>query len=98
MFPVAVTFLVQVLLVNVARDVGAQGYMAAADIAKVSVIGTGLRGTPGMFAKIFSTLAAAGINIQMISTSEIHITCIIDRSRVGEAVRALHQAFELEKI
>jgi aspartate kinase len=86
------------MLADVARDVGAQGYMAAADIAKVSVIGTGLRGTPGMFAKIFSTLATAGINIQMISTSEIHITCIIDRSRVREAVRALHQAFELEKI
>ena len=86
------------MLADVARDVGAQGYMAASDIAKVSVVGTGIRGTPGIFAKIFSTLAQAHINIQMISTSEIDITCIIDRASVREAVLALHQAFELEKI
>ncbi len=86
------------LLGGVARAVGAGGYMATADIAKVSVVGTGLRGTPGMYARIFRTLAEAGINIQMISTSEIHITCIIDRPRVREAVRALHSAFELEQI
>ncbi|MFN2582969.1 MAG: aspartate kinase [Candidatus Dormibacteria bacterium] len=86
------------MLADVARDVGAQGYMAASDIAKVSVIGTGLRGSPEMFAKVFRTLAEAEINIQMIATSEIHITCIIDRSLVREAVRALHQAFELERI
>jgi aspartate kinase len=86
------------LLGPVARTVGAGGYMATADIAKVSVVGTGLRSTPGIYARIFRTLADAGINIEMISTSEIHITCIIDRSRVREAVRALHAAFELEKI
>ena len=86
------------LLEDVARTVGAEGYTATSDIAQVSVIGTGIRGTPGMFAKIFRTLAKSGINIQMISSSEIDITCIIDRDSVGEAVRALHQAFELEKI
>ena len=86
------------MLADVARDVGAQGYMATSDIAKVSIIGTGLRGTPGMFAKVFSTLADAGINIQMIATGEIHVTCIIDRGAVDDAVRALHQAFELERI
>ena len=86
------------LLEDVARAVGAEGYEATADIAQVSVIGTGIRGTPGMFAKIFRTLAESGINIQMISSSEIDITCIIDRASVREAVRALHQAFELEKI
>ena len=86
------------MLPGVARSVAAQGYMATSDIAKISVVGTGIRGTPGMFARIFSTLAEAGINIEMISTSEIHITCIIERSQVREAVRALHQAFELEKI
>ena len=86
------------MLGAVARDVGAQGYMATADIAKVSVVGTGLRGTPGIFAKVFRTLAGAGINIEMISTGEIHLTCIIERERVGDAVRALHTAFELEKI
>jgi aspartate kinase len=86
------------LLEEVARTVGADGYVATSDIAQVSVIGTGIRGTPGMFAKIFRTLADSGINIQMISSSEIDITCIIDRASVREAVRALHQAFELEKI
>jgi aspartate kinase len=86
------------LLPAVARSVAAKGYMATSDIAKVSVVGTGLRGTPGMFARIFSALADAGINIEMISTSEIHITCIIDRDHVREAVSALHRAFELEKI
>lgn len=88
----------RVLLEGVARTVGAEGYEATSDIAQVSVIGTGIRGTPGMFAKIFRTLADSGINIQMISSSEIDITCIIDRDSVREAVRALHQAFELEKI
>jgi aspartate kinase len=86
------------MLAGVAGEVGAKGYMATADIAKVSVVGTGLRSTPGIFAKVFRTLAEAGINIQMISTGEIHVTCIIDRSQVREAVRALHAAFELEKI
>ena len=86
------------MLADVARDVGAQGYMATSDIAKVSVIGTGLRGSPEMYAKVFRTLADASINIQMIATSEIHITCIIDRALVRDAVRALHQAFELERI
>ena len=86
------------MLADVAREVGAQGYLAASDIAKVSVVGTGIRGTPGIFAKIFGTLADAGINIQMISSSEIDITCIIDRASVREAVHALHQAFELERI
>ncbi|MBV8196095.1 MAG: aspartate kinase [Candidatus Dormibacteraeota bacterium] len=86
------------MLADVARDVGAQGYMATSDIAKVSVIGTGLRGSPEMFAKVFRTLAESGINIQMIATGQIHITCIIERDSVREAVRALHQAFELERI
>lgn len=86
------------LLEQVARTVGAEGFATDSNIAQVSVIGTGIRGTPGMFAKIFRTLADSGVNIQMISSSEIDITCIIDRASVREAVRALHHAFELEKI
>lgn len=86
------------LLEDVARTVGAEGFATDSNIAQVSVIGTGIRGTPGMFAKIFRTLADSGVNIQMISSSEIDITCIIDRASVREAVRALHHAFELEKI
>jgi aspartate kinase len=86
------------MLPAVAKSVQAQGYTATAGIAKVTVIGSGLRGTPGIYAKIFQALADSGINIQMIATSEIHVTCIIDRPRVRDAVRALHSAFELERI
>ncbi|HVC03299.1 MAG TPA: aspartate kinase [Candidatus Acidoferrales bacterium] len=86
------------MLASVARSVQAQGYHATAGVAKVTVIGSGLRGTPGIYAKIFQALAAKDINIQMIATSEIHVTCIIDRPRVRDAVRALHTAFELERI
>jgi aspartate kinase len=82
----------------VTKKVQAQGYTATAGIAKVTIIGSGLKGTPGIYAKIFQALADAGINIQMIATSEIHVTCIIDRPRVRDAVRALHTAFELERI
>jgi aspartate kinase len=86
------------MLPSVAKSVEAQGYTAMAGIAKVTVIGSGLKGTPGLYAKIFRALADSGINIQMIATSEIHVTCIIDRPRVRDAVRALHTAFELERI
>ncbi len=86
------------LLASVAKSVQAEGHHATAGVAKVTVIGSGLRGTPGIYAKIFQALAAKDINIQMIATSEIHVTCIIDRPRVRDAVRALHTAFELERI
>jgi aspartate kinase len=84
------------LLQDVVGEIGATGFEAADDIAKVSVVGTGMRNTPGVYAKIFRTLAEASINIEMISTSDIHATCIIDRSHVKDAVRALHRAFELD--
>jgi aspartate kinase len=86
------------MLASVAKSVQAQGHVATAGVAKVTVIGSGLRGTPGIYAKIFRALAEKDINIQMIATSEIHVTCIIDRPRVRDAVRALHTAFELERI
>jgi aspartate kinase len=53
--------------------------------------------TPGYAATMFRTLSEQGINIQLITTSEIRITCIIDETRVEDAIRALHRAFELEK-
>ncbi len=80
----------------IAADVGADGYDADRDIAKVTVVGSGILGTPGVCARIFETLAQESINIRMISTGEIRVTCIIDRDRVEDAVRALHRAFELE--
>ncbi len=70
---------------------------AGSNLAKVSIVGTGMENAPGYAAKMFSTLAGAGVNIDMITTSEIRITTIIERDQVKDAVRALHDAFELEK-
>jgi aspartate kinase len=64
-------------------------------IGKVSIVGAGMRSHPGVAAKVFDTLAAQDINIEMISTSPIKISCVIRAERVPEAVRALHSAFEL---
>jgi aspartate kinase len=64
-------------------------------IAKVSLVGAGMRSHPGVSATMFETLAGAGINIEMISTSAIRISCVVRADRVEEAVRILHAAFEL---
>ncbi|MCU4186173.1 aspartate kinase [Acidiferrimicrobium sp. IK] len=77
-------------------ELGAVGVTADPDIATVSIIGAGMKTQPGVTAAMFETLAAEGINIEMISTSAIRLTCVI-RSDVAErAVVALHKAFELE--
>ncbi len=65
-------------------------------IGKVSLIGAGMRTHPGVTAKFFTTLAAAGVNIEMISTSEIRISVIVAESQVDDAVTAAHAAFDLE--
>jgi len=88
----------RLVLEQVATDVGAAGYQATADIGKVTAVGTGLLNIPGMFATACRALADAGINIQMMSTSEIRITFVVDRGRVIDAVRALHRIFALEKL
>ena len=82
----------------VARSIGAKGCVSDAKRAKVSIVGTGMQNTPGYAARMFKALYQAGINIELITTSEIRITCIIDETKVAEAVRTLHEAFELEKI
>jgi aspartate kinase len=64
-------------------------------IGKVSIVGAGMRSHPGVAAKVFRTLGEGGINIEMISTSPIKISCVIDADAVPQAVRALHDAFEL---
>ncbi len=75
--------------------VGAVGMDVDDTIAKVSVVGVGMRAHAGVAAKMFQALCAAGINIQLITTSEIKVTCVINREQVGDAVRALHGAFGL---
>jgi aspartate kinase len=81
----------------VAREMGARECVKDATLGKVSIIGTGMQNTPGYAATMFRTLAQKGINIELISTSEIRITCIIAESSVTDAVNALHRAFEMEK-
>ena len=67
------------------------------NIAKVSVIGVGMKSHSGVASKAFETMAKENINIEMISTSEIKISMIIDESKSEQAVRALHKAYELDK-
>jgi aspartate kinase len=82
---------------RVAREIGAGSVLTDSKIGKVSIVGTGIQSAPGFASRMFRTLFDAGINIEMISTSEIRITCIVAEDRVTDAVRALHKAFELEK-
>jgi aspartate kinase len=77
-------------------ELGATGVTSDSEVARVSVIGAGMKTHPGVTALTFETLAAAGINIEMISTSSIRISCMIRVDAAEEAVRALHAAFELD--
>ncbi len=81
----------------IAKEIGAKECASDAKVGKVSVIGTGMQNTPGYAARMFGALSQQDINIQLITTSEIRITCIISKARVKDAIRALHQAFELEQ-
>lgn len=78
-----------------APEIGSGEVMADDGIAKVSLVGAGMRSHPGVSATMFEVLANAGINIEMISTSSIRLSCVVRADRVEEAVRLLHEAFEL---
>ena len=82
---------------RVSKEIGSQGTVSAEHLAKVSVVGTGMQNAPGYAATMFRALYQAGINIEMITTSEIRISCIIDEDQVPAAVQALHAAFRLEE-
>ena len=82
-------------LEDVARKVGAQGLVHDERVAKVSIVGVGMRSHSGVAARMFAVLAREGINIQMISTSEIAVSCVIEDKYAELAVRALHDDFEL---
>jgi aspartate kinase len=81
------------LLEATAREIGAQGIAAQTDVAKVSIVGVGMRAHAGIAARMFEVLSAERINIQMISTSEIKISVVIDAKYTELAVRTLHDAF-----
>jgi aspartate kinase len=82
-------------LEDVARKVGAQGVVHDDRVAKVSIVGVGMRSHSGVASRMFGVLAKEGINIQMISTSEIAISCVVEDKYTELAVRALHDAFEV---
>lgn len=87
----------EAIVEGVAREIHAAGVATDAKIGKVSIVGTGIQSAPGFASRMFRSLFEAGINIEMISTSEIRITCIVREDSVADAVRALHKTFELEK-
>jgi aspartate kinase len=85
------------VLEEVRESIGFRTYDTDKDVAKVTLVGAGMKTYPGVAAKMFEVLAANGINIEMISTSTIKISCVIRKQHVETAVKALHEAFELDK-
>ncbi|MGH9081320.1 MAG: ACT domain-containing protein, partial [Acidimicrobiales bacterium] len=79
-----------------APELGATGVTSDDDVARVSLVGAGMKTHPGVTAMTFETLASEGINIEMISTSSIRISCMVRSGSAEGAVRALHKAFELD--
>ncbi len=86
---------VEKILNQIAGELEAQGVSIDTEIARVSAVGAGMRTNPGVAAKMFEVLADEGINIAMISTSAIRISCVVQENRVEDAVKALHTAFDL---
>ena len=82
----------------VIKTIGAKDLLVDQTLAKVSIVGSGMKSNPGYADKMFTALANESINIVSITTSEIRITCLIDRDKVKQAVRSLHKVFELEKV
>lgn len=85
------------LLQELIKKIGAEDVQGDTNIAKISVVGVGMRNHSGIASTMFSVLAKEGINISMISTSEIKVSCVIEEKYTELAVRALHDAFELDK-
>jgi len=86
------------VLQNTAREIGAREVIGDTDIAKVSIVGVGMRSHAGVASRMFEALAKESINIQMISTSEIKVSVVIEEKYLELAVRALHTAFELDAL
>lgn len=84
------------VLTKIKDELGGSGVLYDSDIAKVSLIGAGLAAQPGVAAKVFDTLANTKINIKMIATSEMKLTCVIAKDQADKAANAIHEAFQLE--
>lgn len=78
---------------KVADELGAAAVLVEEDVAKVSIVGASMLGNPGVASRMFGALAKAGINIDIISTSEISISCLVQGSKLKEAVNAIHDEF-----
>lgn len=82
---------------RISKELGAKGVNMNTDVAKVSIVGVGMRSHFGVAARMFETLARKKVNIMMISTSEIKVSCVVDVKQTEKAVRALHDAFVLSR-
>jgi aspartate kinase len=85
------------LVRGIAKEIEAPEVMADTHLAKISIVGAGITSAFGYAGRMFRCLYEAGVNIELITTSEIRITCLIDEAQVPKAVKALHKAFELEE-
>ena len=86
------------ILEEICKELGGRQVSVDENVVKVSIVGAGMIGEPGIAAKMFDALGSNGINIQIISTGEIHISCIIEQSRAKDAVRLIHEAFKLDSV
>ncbi len=83
------------IMKSIIKSIGARTCLGDSKLGKVSIVGTGMRNTPGCASKVFKTLYENGINIKIISTSDITISCIINKDEAHKAVQALHKTFNL---
>jgi aspartate kinase len=90
--------LAEPILERLASEIGAEGFSSERDIAKVSVIGAGMRTNPGVAAAIFEALADAGINIEIISTSSIRVSCVVPAADCNRAVNVIHERLKLADV
>ena len=81
---------------EIIKEINATGVLVDEDIAKVSIVGAGMVDRPGIAASMFKALAESSINIKMISTSEIKISCLVEKNQAQAAIKALHTAFHLD--
>ena len=81
----------------IVREISSRGVITSDNLAKVSIVGTGMLNAPGYAAQMFQALFAAGVNIEMITTSEIRITCIVSEGSIADAAQALHKTFQLDE-
>jgi aspartate kinase len=86
------------ILDRLSREIGAEGFSSERDIAKVSVVGAGMRSNPGVAAAIFEALADAGVNIEIISTSSIRVSCVVPAADCDRAVNVIHERLKLEDV